>query len=79
MKSELPETTPIDFIPQDLYTIMRDNNLLNATGFRDFLIRKAFKEKRNAGISSPDAVEQLHLKYSYLSYESLRKVCISKV
>lgn len=64
-----------DLIPDDLYQVLRANDLINEKGVRDYIIRRAFKAMREQQeLKSSEALERLQAIYPYLQIDTIRKI-----
>ena len=64
-----------DLIPDDLYQLLRSNDLINDKGIRDYIIRRAFKTMREEHqMKSSEALAKLQTVYPYLQPDTLRKI-----
>jgi hypothetical protein len=69
------KTNPLsDIICDDVYTILSKNRLINKKSVRDFIIRRKFVSLRANNINSIAAIETLLNEYSYLQYDTIRKI-----
>jgi hypothetical protein len=63
-----------DVLTDEQFAHLRRSGLLNEKALRDFHIRKTFKELRNQHLSAHHAIEKLQMMYSYLQFDTLRKI-----
>ena len=63
-----------DIMTDEQFTQLRRLGLLNEKALRDFHIRKTFKELRNQHLGAHHAIEKLQMMYSYLQFDTLRKI-----
>jgi len=64
-----------ELIPDELYFVLRSNDLINEKGIRDYIIRKAFKAMREQHeLKSSEALERLQEVYPYLQIDTIRKI-----
>ncbi len=63
-----------DFISDDQFANLRRLGLLNEKALRDFHIRQIFRELRSQHLSAHHAIERLQNMYSYLQFDTLRKI-----
>lgn len=71
------DTNPLsDIIDDQTFKTLVDEKVLHATGIRDFLIRKLFKELRGQGMRVDDAVDEIQRRYyPELQWDTVRKIC----
>ncbi len=62
-----------DLIPDDVFVLLNDYNLLSEKAIRDHVIRKKFKELRKS-LSAGDAIDQIREEYPYLQFDTVRKI-----
>ena len=68
-------TNPLsELISDDVYTILSNNRLINKKSVRDFIIRRKFVSLRANSISPGAAIEALLNEYTYLQYDTIRKI-----
>ncbi|SRR5579883_820136 len=64
-----------DLIPDEVYQLLRSNDLISEKGVRDYMIRRTFKAMReNKAIKSSEALERLQAIYPYLQIDTIRKI-----
>ncbi len=64
-----------ELIPDELYQLLRANDLINEKGVRDYIIRRAFKAMREQqDLKSTEALERLQAIYPYLQVDTIRKI-----
>ncbi len=64
-----------DLIPDDVYQLLRSNDLISEKGIRDYMIRRTFKAMRDTKtIKSSEALERLQAIYPYLQIDTIRKI-----
>ena len=64
-----------DLIPDELFQLLRSNDLINEKGVRDYIIRRAFKAMREQHeLKSSEALERLQAVYPYLQVDTIRKI-----
>lgn len=64
-----------EFLSEEVYDALRQNDLLNEKELRDFVIRKMFAAlKQDKNISATEAMEQLHNIFQYLQPDTIRKI-----
>lgn len=61
-------------IPDDLYSLLEQHNLLSDKGVRDYNIRQKFRAMRHEEVPAFDAIEQLREDYPYLQFDTIRKI-----
>jgi hypothetical protein len=64
-------------LPDDLFSMLLELNLINRKVLRDFEIKRHYKSLRRSGIKSVDAIETLLSTYPYLQYDTVRKIIYS--
>ncbi len=71
-------TNPIHQIVSDeLFDTLVELNLLNKKVLRDFQIKRRYLELRHAGVRSAECIEQILKEYSYLQFDTVRKIIYS--
>jgi hypothetical protein len=75
-ETEMPDNNPLpDLIPDEVYNLLRTNDLISEKGVRDYIIRKAFKAMRqDQELKSHEALERLQAIYPYLQIDTIRKI-----
>jgi hypothetical protein len=64
-----------DLIPDELYYLLRTNDLINEKGLRDFIIRRVYQQLREVRqLNRGDAIEELQAIYPYLQVDTIRKI-----
>ncbi len=61
-------------IPDDLYEILEQHQLLSEKGVRDYQIRQKFRTFRSRNVPAYDAIENLRDEYPYLQFDTIRKI-----
>jgi hypothetical protein len=61
-------------ISEDVYQRLREHDLLNEKGVRDFQIRRAFHAMRRRDTPAYEAIETLREDYPYLQFDTIRKI-----
>lgn len=64
-------------LPDDLFRVLLDMNLINRKVLRDFEIKRKYKLLRRQGLKSVDAIEMLLEEFPYLQYDTVRKIIYS--
>ena len=64
-------------VPDDLYQKLLKLNLINQKVIRDFEIKRRYLALREEGHRSADAIEKLLEDYSYLQFDTVRKIIYS--
>lgn len=64
-------------LPDDLYRVLIDLNLLNRKVLRDFEIKREYKLLRRQGLKSAAAIDALLDRYHYLQFDTVRKIIYS--
>ena len=63
-----------DLIDDQIYNTLNSRGLINEKSVRDYLIKQAFKEQRQKGISATNAIDLIRSNYPYLQYDTIRKI-----
>jgi hypothetical protein len=64
-----------EYLSDELYQLLRANDIINEKGLRDFLIRRIFRQlKESQSLSTPDAIQQIKELYPYLQLDTIRKI-----
>ena len=63
-----------ELISDDVYFILSKKGLINIKSVRDFIIRRRFISLRANNISPGEAIETVCKEYSYLQYDTIRKI-----
>lgn len=64
-----------EYLSDELYQLLRANDIINEKGLRDFLIRRIFKQlKESQNITTPQAIQQIKELYPYLQLDTIRKI-----
>jgi len=61
-------------IPDDLYSLLEQHQLLSEKGVRDYQIRQKFRTYRNQNVPAYDAIDSLRDEYPYLQFDTIRKI-----
>ena len=71
-----PAKNPVqDLIPDEVYDLLRANDMLNEKAIRDHVIRKAFRELREEHhCKTTEAMERIKEIYPYLQLDTIRKI-----
>lgn len=71
-----PAPNPLaDVLPDDLYAVLRANDLINEKALRDFVIRRQFQEiKREKNMKTMEAISYLQEQHPYLQLDTIRKI-----
>jgi hypothetical protein len=64
-------------LPDDLFSMLLELNLINRKVLRDFEIKRQYKSLRRTGLRSAEAIEALLNMYPYLQYDTVRKIIYS--
>jgi hypothetical protein len=64
-------------LPDDLFSMLLELNLINRKVLRDFEIKRQYKSIRRTGLKSAEAIEALMAMYPYLQYDTVRKIIYS--
>jgi hypothetical protein len=69
------ENPVAELIPDAMYQILIENNLISEKGVRDYIIRKAFRTmKEEQDLKSCEALARLQEHYPYLQVDTIRKI-----
>jgi hypothetical protein len=69
------KTNPLaEILSDELYGMLRSNDLLNEKALRDFSIRSIYKKLKAKGMSTVDVISLLKENYPYLQIDTLRKI-----
>jgi hypothetical protein len=62
-------------LSDEVYSLLRQNDLLNEKSLRDYIIRQMFTKLKAAGkIKTAQAIEAVREMYPYLQYDTIRKI-----
>mgnify|MGYP007105022761 CR=1 FL=1 len=64
-------------LPDDLFRVLLDLNLINRKVLRDFEIKREYKLMRRRGLKSQEAIDALLEAYPYLQFDTVRKIIYS--
>ena len=64
-------------LPDDLFSMLLELNLINKKVLRDFEIKREYKRLRKDGIKSAEAIEDILAQYPYLQFDTVRKIIYS--
>ncbi len=64
-------------LPDDLFRVLLDLNLINRKVLRDFEIKREYKLLRRRGLKSQEAIDALLATYPYLQFDTVRKIIYS--
>ena len=64
-------------LPDDLFSMLLELNLINKKVLRDFEIKREYKRLRKDGIKSAEAIEDILAQYPYLQFDNVRKIIYS--
>ncbi len=68
-------TNPIsELISDETFQLLNSKGLLNEKSLRDYQIRKKFKSLRDSNVNASDAIDLLRNEYSYLQFDTIRKI-----
>lgn len=70
------EPNPVaDLIPDEVYMLLRSNDMINEKAVRDYVIRRAFHQLREQqNIKTAEAIEKIKEVYPYLQLDTIRKI-----
>ena len=64
-----------EFLSDDLYQLLRANDIINEKGLRDFIIRRVFRQmKESHDLKTGDAINKIQSLYPYLQIDTIRKI-----
>ncbi|HEY3876672.1 MAG TPA: hypothetical protein VGM92_14440 [Candidatus Kapabacteria bacterium] len=64
-----------ELISDEVFQVLRANDLINEKGIRDHIIRRAFKSMRDEqALKSSEALAKLQAIYPYLQIDTIRKI-----
>jgi len=64
-------------LPDDLFRVLLELNLINRKVLRDFEIKRKYKLLRRQGLKSAEAIDALLEQYPYLQFDTVRKIIYS--
>lgn len=64
-------------LPDDIFRMLLELNLINRKVLRDFEIKRQYKSFRRSGYKSAEAIEALLEMYPYLQFDTVRKIIYS--
>lgn len=64
-------------LPDDLFRVLLELNLINRKVLRDFEIKRQYKALRCKGMKSTEAIDHLLQEYPYLQFDTVRKIIYS--
>jgi len=64
-------------LPDELFSMLLELNLINRKVLRDFEIKRTYKRMRKDGLKSAEAIEEILNLYGYLQYDTVRKIIYS--
>jgi len=64
-------------LPDDLFRVLLELNLINRKVLRDFEIKREYKALRRKGLKSAEAIEDILGQYPYLQFDTVRKIIYS--
>ncbi len=63
-----------ELVSDEIFSLLKDKNLINEKNLRDYQIKKKFKDLRGKQYSSTEAIESIRQDYPYLQFDSIRKI-----
>lgn len=63
-----------ELLDDDTFRDLAERKLLDRNGLRNYLIRRRFWAMRADGVPAAKALERLHEDFSYLQFDTLRKL-----
>jgi len=73
-ESSFSENPIPDLINDEIYTLLNSRGLINEKSVRDYLIKKRFKDLRDAKVRASVAIDSLREEYPYLQFDTIRKI-----
>ena len=64
-------------LPDNLFSMLLDLNLINRKVLRDFEIKREYKRLRLQNLKSSEAIDAILDKYPYLQFDTVRKIIYS--
>ena len=62
-------------LSDEVYSLLRQNDLLNEKSLRDYIIRQMFTKLKAAGkVKTAEAIKAVREMYPYLQYDTIRKI-----
>ena len=61
-------------VPDEVYLLLDEHNLLNEKGVRDYKIRQQFRSMRSQDMPAYEAIEELREQPPYLQFDTIRKI-----
>lgn len=70
------KSNPLEgILSDDIYSMLRSNDLINEKALRDFVIRQMFlKLKAEGNLRTQEAIKTLTGMYPYLQFDTIRKI-----
>src|SRR5437868_3969054 len=71
-----PPANPVaDLIPDEVYSLLRSNDMINEKAVRDYIIRRAFRKLREEqNVKTAEAIGMIKEIYPYLQLDTIRKI-----
>lgn len=72
---EIQTSNPLQgLVPEQVYALLEQHNLLNEKGVRDYQIRQQFQAMRRENVPAYEAIEELREQHPYLQFDTIRKI-----
>ena len=72
---EIQTANPLQgLVPENVYSLLEQHNLLNEKGVRDYQIRQQFQAMRRENVPAYEAIEELREQHPYLQFDTIRKI-----
>ncbi len=63
-----------ELINDEIYSLLNSRGLINEKSVRDYLIKKRFRDLREAKVRASEAIDSLREEYPYLQFDTIRKI-----
>ena len=63
-----------ELVNDEIYSLLNSRGLINEKSVRDYLIKKRFKDLRDAKVRASVAIDSLREEYPYLQFDTIRKI-----
>ncbi len=73
-KNDLSDNPLSDLISDDIYSALKERDLINEKSVRNHIIRRKYQALRDTEISTTDAIYELQQQYPYLQFDTIRKI-----
>jgi hypothetical protein len=71
---DLSDNPLSDLISDDIYSALKERDLINEKSVRNHIIRRKYQALRDTEISTTDAIYELQQQYPYLQFDTIRKI-----